>query len=394
VARRWAGRPRIRRVRPPIVASRHARAVIANVRTLSRKYPSLPWWIAGFAFSTLFAFFAVAQAALFLTYRGEPIQWSRLIVFPLIDWYTCAAFFPLFVIATRRWPIDRAHLVTRIPIHFAVIAISTVGKFAIFIPVIRAIDERYQRTFTSALAGSIVSEAMAFGAVAAVLHALEFYRRFREREKAALQLQAQLSDAQLRALRAQLNPHFLFNTLNAATTLLHRDADAADAMLTRLGELLRLTLRSDPDHETPLHEEMAVLERYLAIMRMRFADRVTVDCTVDPRVANALVPSFILQPIVENAFEHGVARTQRPGRIEIEARAAERGLVLVVRDNGPGLSSNGNGNGVGLTNTRRRLAELYGADGTLVMFNPSGGGTTVELRLPLRMAFMPSLVPA
>jgi len=162
-------------------------------------------------------------------------------------------------------------------------------------------------------------------------------------------------------------------------------------MLTRLGELLRLTLRSDPDHETPLHEEMAVLERYLAIMRMRFADRVTVDCAVDPAVANALVPSFILQPIVENAFEHGVARTQRPGRIEIEARPAQQSLVLVVHDNGPGPSNGESGNGVGLSNTRRRLAELYGVDGSLSMFNPAGGGTTVEVRLPLRLAFAPGL---
>jgi sensor histidine kinase YesM len=156
-------------------------------------------------------------------------------------------------------------------------------------------------------------------------------------------------------------------------------------MLTRLGELLRLTLRTDPSHEVPLSEEIAVLERYLGIMRTRFSDRVTVHCDVDPRAADGLVPSFILQPIVENAFEHGIAKLKRPGEVHIQARAADALLVLTVRDDGPGLESVEPG-GVGLANTRHRLAELYGAAGTLQMFSPKEGGTIVEVRLPLRSA--------
>jgi sensor histidine kinase YesM len=234
------------------------------------------------------------------------------------------------------------------------------------------------------LAGGTIGEMIAFGSVAGVLHAAEFHQRFREREALSLQLQARLSDAQLRALRAQLNPHFLFNTLNAATALLHRDPDAADAMLTRLGELLRLTLRAAPDHETPLREEIEFLDRYVAIMRIRFADRVTIRSDVDAGVSEALVPSFILQPIVENAFEHGVGRLQRPGSIDISAHASGDALVLRVRDDGPGPAEASRGLGVGLTNTRQRLAELYGTAAGLTLSARAGGGTVVEVRLPLR----------
>jgi two-component system LytT family sensor kinase len=243
---------------------------------------------------------------------------------------------------------------------------------------------------------------VAFGATAAAIHAIEFYRRYREREVLSQQLQAQLTDAQLRALRAQLNPHFLFNTLNAVTTLLHRDPERADAMLTRLGELLRLTLRADPEHEIPLADEVALLDRYLEIMRMRFSDRVTVACEVHPDVERAMVPSFILQPLVENAFEHGIARSSGAGHVRVEAFAASEGqsLVLRVQDDGPGPEGNGAGatagKGVGISNTRRRLHEMYGPAGSLSLTRASAGGTIVEVRLPLRLGRVatPQLVHA
>jgi sensor histidine kinase YesM len=298
------------------------------------------------------------------------------------------------VVAIRKWPLDRQHLATRLPLHIVLTAGAVVGKYALYLPIRAALTDSTRPPFVQAVAMSAISEAIAFGCVAAVLHAIEFYRRYRERETYSLQLQARLSDAQLRALRAQLNPHFLFNTLNAATTLLHRDPDAADAMLTRLGELLRLTLRADPEHETPLHEEVALLDRYLDIMRIRFSDKVTVSSSIHPGVSNALVPSFILQPIVENAFEHGVARLQRPGTIEIEAKADGDTLVLSVRDNGLGPSPSMSEGGVGLANTRRRLAELYGDRASLHLASAANVGTTVEVRFPLRLESVPLLASA
>jgi signal transduction histidine kinase len=341
------------------------------------------WWIAGFGISTAFAFLTVAEGIVRSTYAGQPVRLARLVSLSLADWYTCAIFFPLFVFAIRRWPLDWQHLATRLPLHLALTLGAVVAKYAIYLPV-RARLTGFEQPFVQGVAVSAISEAIAFGCVAAVLHAIEFYRRYRERETYSLQLQARLSDAQLRALRAQLNPHFLFNTLNAATTLLHRDPDGADAMLTRLGELLRLTLRAAPEHETTVSEEVALLDRYLAIMQIRFSDRVTVRRNVDPRVDDALVPAFVLQPIVENAFEHGVARLQRPGQIEIDVRPADDMLVLSVRDNGTGLSDSDEGSGVGLANTRRRLAELYGGDASLSLTSSPATGTNVEVRLPLR----------
>ena len=357
---------------------------------MERPPTRLVGWAAGFVIWTALALLGVVETAMWLRMRGEPVALGSLALRSLVDWYACGIFIPLLVVATRRWPIDRRHLAGRLSLHLAIIVVASAGKIALMVPIRRALAFRGPATLAESLVGNLLTEMIAFGAVAAALHALEFYRRYRERETQTAQLQARLSDAQLRALRAQLNPHFLFNTLNAATALIHRDPDAADAMLTRLGELLRLTLRSDPAHETPLHEEIALLERYLAIMRIRFADRVTVRCDVEPGVADALVPSFILQPIVENAFEHGVARLQRPGHIHIAARAADEALVLTVADDGPGPGAAGGAPGVGLANTRRRLAELYGAHGSLELRGPAGGGATVAVRLPLRLEPSPA----
>ena len=361
---------------------------------MTTRRTNLTWWIAGFGISTAFAFLNVAEAIVRLTYANQPIHLGRLVTISLADWYTCAIFFPVFVVAIRRWPLDWQHVATRLPLHLGLTLGAVVAKYALYLPLRAMLLGSQQPPFVQGVAVSAISEAIAFGCVAAVLHAIEFYRRYRERETFSLQLQARLSDAQLRALRAQLNPHFLFNTLNAATVLLHRDPDGADAMLTRLGELLRLTLRAAPEHETVLSEEVALLQRYLAIMEIRFSDRVTVRCTVDPRVADALVPAFILQPIVENAFEHGVARLQRPGSIEIEARPDNASLLLTVRDNGAGLTSTEHDAGVGLANSRRRLAELYGDGAALELRSPSSGGTVVDVRIPLRFERQPLLASA
>ena len=342
-------------------------------------------WLAGFAAWTVLALLSLVQSVLVSISFGNEIDWTRNITLRFADWYSCAIFTPVFFWATRRWPIERARLGTRVPLHLAITLGCVVAKYALYAPIFRYAIGQSTPTFQDLLLRSVISETIAFGAMAGVVHAMEYYKRYRDRERLALQLQARLSDAQLDALRMQLNPHFLFNTLNAATTLLHRDALAADMMLTRLGELLRLTLRADPAHETTLRDELALLERYLDIMRVRFSDRVTVTTDIAPGVLDALVPSFVLQPIVENAFEHGVARLQRPGTIVVSARAEGDRLVLVVRDNGDGARDERAAGGVGLTNTRHRLRELYGDAGTLAMAHDGDAGTSVEIRLPLHL---------
>jgi two-component system LytT family sensor kinase len=351
-------------------------------------------WVAGVAVWTALPLLFVTQTAIWLTYRGQPVEWSEMIVFRVADWYTCGVFVPLLVWATRRWPVERRPLAARLALHLALVVAVSAAKIVLFEPV-RALIGVPGPGLARAFAGSFISEIVAFGATATAIHALEFYRLYRDREQLSEQLQARLSDAQLRALRAQLNPHFLFNTLNAVTTLVHRDPHRADAMLTRLGELLRLTLRADPDHEIPLLDEMAQLELYLEIMRMRFPDRVTVGTSVHPDVAHALVPSFVLQPLVENAFEHGVAQVVGAASVDVAAVPSRDGksVVLRVRDDGPGLVHTYRTGGLGIGTTRQRLQEMYGSDASLQLTTPPDGGTLVEVRIPYRPGVAPT-VPA
>ena len=346
-------------------------------------------WVAGVAIWTALPLLFASQTAIWLAYRDQPMQWGEHLTFRLADWYACGVFVPLLVWATRRWPVDVGHLGTRLPLQLGLLLAVSAAKIVLFEPIAKMLGIN-TRGLSATFAGAFISEVVAFAATSAAIHAIVFYQRFREREQQARQLQARLTDAQLRALRAQLNPHFLFNTLNSITTLLHRDPKAADAMLTRLGELLRLTLRADPEHEIPLQEEFELLDRYLDIMRMRFSDRVTVRCTLDPGVANALVPSFVLQPIAENAFEHGVARASGVVRVDVMGAPSDDGasVILSVRDDGPGLGGNGSraGNGLGLGNTRLRLEEMYGGAASLRMSTPREGGTLVEVTIPYRAA--------
>ena len=212
----------------------------------------------------------------------------------------------------------------------------------------------------------------------------------------AAQLQAQLAEARLAVLSAQLNPHFLFNTLHAVSSLVERDPRGVRRMIARLSELLRVTLESTSEQEIPLWRELELLRLYLDIMQIRFQGRLAVDVHVDDDVMDALVPSFVLQPLVENAVMHGVAKVQGTGRIELHARRADDDVVISVRDNGPGLDAaidtDHNGSltpvprertgGVGLTNTRARLEQLYGPDQHLSLRRAGETGTIAEIVLP------------
>jgi len=347
------------------------------------------FWLVGFAAWTALALLATTQSALTLVYRGQPVQWHRLLAWGLLDWYTCALFIPPLLWLVRRAPLERASWLQRLPLYLGATLASAIAKYALTVPLQRAIFGA-ERSLGGALATNVITEVMILWAVVGVLHAVEFYRRFREREALALQLRAQLSESQLESLRAQLHPHFLFNALNAATTLVHRDANAADAVLTQLGDLLRHALRSDPRHETTLREELGFVDRYLAIMHVRFGDQLTVQRHVPDMLADALVPTFVLQPLVENALEHGVSRLEGQGHVEIDATSDGDVLVLAVRDNGSGQhDGRRDGLGIGLANTRARLAALYGAQAELRLAPRPSGGMEVALRLPLRRAPVP-----
>jgi LytS/YehU family sensor histidine kinase len=194
-----------------------------------------------------------------------------------------------------------------------------------------------------------------------------------------------MTEARLNALRMELHPHFLFNTLNAISGLVRRrEIDAAVRMLARLGELLRVTLERGSVQQVPLERELSFLRLYLEIERIRFHDRLGVDFEVDPEVLDALVPTLILQPLVENAVRHGVARLSGPGRVGVRAARQDGKLILQVADTGAGFQAGNGGTrlGVGLSNTRARLEQLYGADAAMMLDNGPAGGALVTVTLP------------
>ncbi|HYH81808.1 MAG TPA: histidine kinase, partial [Longimicrobium sp.] len=205
--------------------------------------------------------------------------------------------------------------------------------------------------------------------------------------------QASLSEARLQALKMQLQPHFLFNALNAISTLIHRDPEAADQMLASLAAFLRHTLATAEAQEVPLAEELRFLELYLEIEQVRFGDRLQVAMRVERGARQALVPHLILQPLVENAIRHGIATLVGGGRVEISARRDGDHLRLRVRDNGVGLAATRDSDrveGVGLASTRGRLDQLYGASHQFTLSEPEGGGTLADLRIPFHTAAEPA----
>ena len=223
--------------------------------------------------------------------------------------------------------------------------------------------------------------------IAAGIHALDYYRQYEERALAASQLETQLAQTKLHLLKTQLHPHFLFNTLNSISALLHEDVELADLMIERLGDFLRLTLDHSTAQEVTLREELEFLNCYLSIEQIRLQERLVTLIDVEPYALDACVPSLILQPIVENAVRHGIAPRASAGRLEIQARHHRSSLLLTVRDDGPGLGPAVNGKagkGMGLAITRARLERLYGNRHRFELVNAPEGGLLVTLEIPFQ----------
>ncbi len=231
----------------------------------------------------------------------------------------------------------------------------------------------------------VLNQLMIYCAVLAAGFAREYFLREQQRRREAAQLEAQLANARLDALRMQLNPHFLFNTLHAVSALVERDPPGVRKMIARLSELLRYTLDSRGAEEVALRDELAFLQRYLDIMAVRFQGKLRVSTSIEEEASNARVPNFILQPLVENALEHGVSRATGEAEIAITARREGEQLLIAIHDRGPGFDASAEG-GVGLANTRARLAALYGDAATVTMRTVAEGGAAAELRLPWRDA--------
>lgn len=319
----------------------------------------------------------------------------RWVAFNALDWLLYAGLTPMVFRASRRFPLQRARLARSVAVHIAgalLMCIAWAGagtllRLAVFHPT-DLTAAKFLRQLVSWIFTTLPFGTGVYFALVGIEHALFFMDQARERETQAARLAAQLSDARLGALRMQLNPHFLFNSLNAITVLV-RDQNTAGAsrMLELLSDVLRQVLRSEPGHETTLANELEFVGRYLEIEQVRFSDRLKPRVEADPAIGSAAVPRFILQPLVENALRHGIARRSGAGLLHVSARREGPNLVLEVRDDGPGLPAGApEAAGVGLSNTRARLAALYGDRGTLEVVNAEGGGVTAIARLPYHEA--------
>ncbi len=312
----------------------------------------------------------------------------------LTDWFGWGALMPLALLATRRagffarpWPrACGAMLLIAVAMVFAQLGIHVLVDLGL--ETVEGHDFSAARHFAELLGPWLwLNLLLAFGLVAAA-HGFEAYRRMVERGLRTTQLEASLAQARLQALTLQLQPHFLFNALNAISALMHRDVDAADRMVARLSEMLRLSLDTAGDQEVTLRRELELLQPYLEIEQIRFGDRLALKMEIEPDALDAHVPCLLLQPLIENAIRHGVGARPAGGRVEVSARRRNGQLELNVADNGPGLVASANGvkRGIGLSNTQARLAQLYGADHRFELSEAAGGGFEVGVCVPFRSA--------
>ena len=307
----------------------------------------------------------------------------------LLMWEAWWVWSTLILEASRRVPLVRGGITRALLVHAALCSVVVVAQ----IFVVEAVSQLYGLSPAHGFESILYIGLRSFGDVFVVVYcaivgvhaAFRWHDAWRLETVNTARLAADLARAQLDALRAQLNPHFLFNSLNSVMALIDRDPRAAQQMLVRLADLLRSTLALQAVQEVPLRDELALVRQYLAIEEIRFADRLRVEWCIDDGVTSALVPALVLQPLVENAVVHGIACVAGPGRIAIGAARRNGALVLSVRDNGPGpgAPSKRAGAQIGVANLRARLQRLYGPGATVSVSEADGGGCVASVTMPL-----------
>ena len=345
-------------------------------------------YVAIFAFWTFLAILSAASRLLDprgFGFRGMSPAGPVLLAF--IESFVWALLTPAIFVLGSRIGLERRALLWRI---LLLVAVGIVVSIVVYLLLAVARDQLFEsaairrrpfRPRREIASFRFVPQLLFYFAILAAGFAREYFLRTRQQQAHAARLQAQLAEARLDALRMQMNPHFLFNTLHAVSAMVERDPAGVRRMIARLSELLRHTTDAHATDEVPLRDELDFLGRYIEIMEIRFPGRLKIERRIEPATLDASVPNLILQPLVENALEHGVSRTKEEGRITIASERRGDRLVLTVRDNGPGLNDASRA-GVGLANTRARLEQLYGGAGTLTLTSPPEGGTVAEIALP------------
>jgi two-component system, LytTR family, sensor kinase len=339
------------------------------------------------------AVFFSAENVLVGAARHHPFDWQWDVYHEFVYALTWAAFSTLVLAAGRRWPLGGGQAARTLAPHLLVMAVlapvqivTTYTLHYLGLLLIGRQPPGTIGTFLVGLSGGIVWGTLTgflyYWLILGIQAAFVYQRMYREQRVAAAELEARLTEARLDALRLQLHPHFLFNTLNAISAYVTEEPERAQRMIVRLGELLRRTLNGGSVAELPLAQEMQLLAPYLEIQRIRFGERLAIDVEVSDAAAQALIPTLLLQPLVENAVEHGVKRTADAALVRLRAERAGDRLRVEIADNGPG--PNGSRAGVGLANTRARLAALYGNGHQFELRALKNGGTLVTIDLPFR----------
>ncbi len=303
----------------------------------------LKWILIGCGW-ILFALFFSSEIVVSRAYFGRPLGFDQ----ALTAWLICAflwfAATPLILWLSRHFPLERHRWFPSALVHLAAGSVLSFLLLGLYVFIMSLVGlEPGQQTFLQAFRGQLVrsfhSEVLTYWMVVGLGHGIDYYRKYRERELRASQLETRLAQAQLDALKMQLHPHFLFNTLNSISVLMGEDLTAARRMLNRLSDLLRISLEQAGKHEVSLKKELEFLNTYLEIEQMRFQERLAVRMEIEPAALDACVPNLILQPLVENAIRHGIAPHAKPGLVEIRAERQNGMVALHVRDNGLGLQS-------------------------------------------------------
>lgn len=337
--------------------------------------------------------FSIQASARPRTPNGRPLSWTEALTIGFVEitgWVLMALV--AFAVA-RRVPIQRGRMIWFVLVYLA----SMMGAFVVLASwrvLVFGPTGRGAITFWQGIVLGGALKALIYSLLLGVGYALVYASQLHERELREAQLETELLSAHLNVLKMQLQPHFLFNTLNSISSLMYADVGAADRMVARLADFLRQTLRTLDTQEVTLQEEMNFLTLYLDIERTRLRDRLEISLDVDEGARVALVPHLILQPLVENAIRHAIAPRVEGGRVTILAKRHGDRLQLVVRDDGPGLPSAPNPTGVGLRNTRQRLQHLYPGTHRFAMRDGPDGGAEVEVEIPYRSIWTENEPPA
>lgn len=340
------------------------------------------WTLIGLIYSSQSFFYSLSIG------RTFDIQRSLFHSFTFcLEW---ALLTPLVIYLAQYFRLDEKKYLQNIGIHFFFSVVIALFQHTTYTFVIDVVENDFVLSkplekFLPSIIGFFEFGVMMYWSIVFIFHAIGYYRRYQQEEKHSIELKSQLAEAQLQTLTMQLQPHFLFNTLNTISVLVKKEPSLAQKMIVRLSDLLRLTLERGNENVISMEKELQFMNTYLAIEKVRFGDRLHISTEIEESALNSKVPTFILQPLVENSIRHGIAQRSGNGWISVSAKLLNGNVHIEVNDGGGKsgrLKKNAGGSGVGLENTRSRLQQLYGSNFDLQIAENSENGFIVRIRIP------------